>query len=33
MSIPSNIAEGYGQNSNNEFNRFLKVFMGSLFEL
>lgn len=33
VSIPSNIAEGYGRNSGNEFSRFLQISMGSLFEL
>jgi four helix bundle protein len=33
VSIPSNIAEGFGRNSSNEFKRFLQISMGSLFEL
>ncbi len=33
VSIPSNIAEGYGRNSNGDFERFLNISMGSLFEL
>jgi len=33
VSIPSNIAEGFGRKSNNEFKRFLQISMGSLFEL
>jgi len=33
VSIPSNIAEGYGRNSTNDYIRFLKISMGSLFEL
>lgn len=33
VSIPSNIAEGYGRNSANEFKRFLRVSLGSLYEL
>jgi len=33
VSIPSNIAEGYGRNSKGDFNRFLNISMGSLFEL
>ena len=33
VSIPSNIAEGYGRKATNEFVRFLQISMGSLFEL
>jgi four helix bundle protein len=33
ISIPSNIAEGAGRNTNKDFNRFLDVSVGSLFEL
>lgn len=33
ISIPSNIAEGFGRNTKNEFIRFLKISLGSLFEL
>ncbi|MFY0651055.1 MAG: four helix bundle protein [Cyclobacteriaceae bacterium] len=33
MSIPSNIAEGAGRNTDKDFSRFLDVSVGSLFEL
>lgn len=33
ISIPSNIAEGAGRNSNKEFNHFLAIALGSAFEL
>lgn len=33
ISIPSNIAEGFGRNSKNDFKRFLQISMGSIFEL
>lgn len=32
VSIPSNIAEGSGRNSNKEFNHFLAVALGSAYE-
>ncbi|MFV0267385.1 MAG: four helix bundle protein [Draconibacterium sp.] len=33
VSIPSNIAEGSGRNSDKEFSRFLDISLGSSFEL
>ncbi|MDT8299906.1 MAG: four helix bundle protein [Sedimentisphaerales bacterium] len=33
ISIPSNIAEGYGRNSTVDYIRFLRVVAGSLYEL
>ena len=33
VSIPSNIAEGYGRNSDPELNRFLNISRGSTYEL
>jgi four helix bundle protein len=33
VSIPSNIAEGFGRNSESEFIRYLNIATGSLFEL
>ena len=33
VSIPSNMAEGYGRNSTNEYIHFLRISMGSLYEL
>lgn len=33
VSIPSNIAEGAGRNSNKGFSRFITIALGSAFEL
>ncbi|MCV9930113.1 four helix bundle protein [Flavobacterium sp. LS1R49] len=33
ISIPSNIAEGYGRNGNNDYLRFLNISISSLFEI
>ena len=33
ISIPSNIAEGYGRNGNNDYLRFLNISISSLFEM
>ena len=33
ISIPSNLAEGYGRNSTNDYIHFLRIASGSLYEL
>lgn len=32
VSIPSNFAEGFGRKGNNEFIRFIRISIGSLYE-
>ena len=33
ISVPSNIAEGYGRNATKDYKRFLQISMGSIYEL
>lgn len=33
VSVPSNVAEGYGRNSLNDYIRFLNISVGSLYEM